>query len=311
MKKAIKMIHPKSHDKVGAFFEISGFVPISWLKNSYGLSNSILLDFIDINGKAFIGSSASVFPNLGWFSKYKKRMRFKASVQFDQINAPFIIESQGMITLRFRGQDKGQEFFLPINIIGSNPNFVPDPKLTAKHKKIKETVLRHEREMEEYANKLNEIWKRREEKSGISEYKKDEYVYIQNQKLSWGIFNILEELDNIPENNPFAEEDLEIRKLEEQYQEVIEIEGPICGANILTYCGFHFIIYSNDHDRHLHVIHKGRMLNVRISFPEIMIDSYISGTLKSKDEKKIISFLKLPENFNKLKEEFSKKEKYI
>ncbi len=73
--------------------------------------------------------------------------------------------------------------------------------------------------------------------------------------------------------------------------------------------GFQFVVYSNDHDKHFHVIHKSRGIDARFSFPEIKLMNYkgFSNTISSKEEKVIIKFFKDQRNFEKLQDQFKKR----
>lgn len=122
---------------------------------------------------------------------------------------------------------------------------------------------------------FGEIWDRKQKKIDLSEYSGREYSLINDMNLNFGMFGIIEEsFADTSDKLSYEEEDLELQKLEEKYKDVIEIEGPLLGGNILQHCGFNFVIHSHDHDMHLHVIHKGRGVDIRIGFPELVILSY-------------------------------------
>lgn len=306
MEKTIKIKYPKPYEEVKHFFVVKGLVPFSWLDNDGYINNRVSLDILDIDGRTFIGRSIklsrSFLPRR--FFKKDRMVKFKDTIVLDKINMSFVAPSQGMITLRFTGTREGQNFFLPVKIKSTNPNFLPDKKLVEKHKIIGETVLRLDKEWKEYLKQLEEIMKRRSEKTGIDDYKNINYTYINDDNINFGVFGLLNDFEFDQKASSFFEEDQAIKQLEEKFKETIEINGPLLGANILVRDGFHFIKYSNDHGRHFHIIHKGRGLDVRMSFPGLIVESYKSGMLKSKDEKKLVSFLKQPNNFKKLEDAF-------
>ena len=70
------------------------------------------------------------------------------------------------------------------------------------------------------------------------------------------------------------------------------------------------MIYSNDHDRHFHVIHKEKGINARFSFPEIELINYKNTrtSINSKEKKAITNFFKDQTNFNKLEKEFQRRD---
>jgi hypothetical protein len=309
MKKQIKMKQPKPYQDVAINFVISGWVHKSWLDKGSSINDRLSLDFIDINGQTFFCTSINILPTTGWFLKFKNRLKFYGVFQISHYSSSFIIESQGRITLRLSGEKKEQQLFVPVIIKSSNPHFVPDIQIVERHSNVGQIVLQYEKEWIEYTQKFNEIWERRQKKSGIDEYPTETYNYVEDKNLFCGLMGILEGSNNsLHQKNLLAKEDLEIQELNEKYKETIKINGPLLGGNVLTYGGFHCIIHTNDHGKHLHVIHKGIGLDVRISFPKIEIESYKSGTLNSKQRKKIIKFLKYPENFKKLEEEFLRRD---
>ena len=73
--------------------------------------------------------------------------------------------------------------------------------------------------------------------------------------------------------------------------------------------GFELRVYSHDHDKHFHVIHKERGIDARFSFPEIVLINYKQSRnmISSKEENNIRVFFKKPEYFEKLQKEFEKR----
>ena len=73
--------------------------------------------------------------------------------------------------------------------------------------------------------------------------------------------------------------------------------------------GFEFRVHSDDHGKHFHVIHRGRGIDARFSFPEIELIDYkkLGNTIGRKEENNIRVFFKNPEYFEKLKGEFEKR----
>lgn len=123
------------------------------------------------------------------------------------------------------------------------------------------------------------------------------------------VFEILEKSSETFE--PFDEsyEDKQEKALKEKYKEAIKRRGPFFRGLVGTMDGFDFRVYSGDHEpKHFHVIHKGRGIDARFSFPDIELISYkgLSSTIGSKESKKIRELFKIPENFKRLSSEFQR-----
>lgn len=129
-------------------------------------------------------------------------------------------------------------------------------------------------------------------------------------ELAQELLGILEQSENdLNEEYPFIEEDLEEKKLKEKYKDAIKWRGPFFHGHITKMDGYEIRTYSNDHGSHFHVIHNGKRINARFSFPEIELINY-KNTKNSIDKKtidRIATFLLKPENFKKLEEDFKKR----
>ncbi len=276
MKDSIRMICPLPYQEVEPkFFVISGWIPESWLENGSRIDDRMFMDFIDIDGKTFIGSNANIVAGQSQMFEDKKYLKFYAQCQFSYINASFINKSQGLITIKLSAHKKDCQLFLPIVIKSPNPNFKADQALVEKHRRIGEMIMQYESDLREYYKGLERIQERRKLKSGIT--KEDESIYqnVPYWQLADGFLDIFEQTEeNINEDYPFIKEDLEEKCLEKKYKDAIEWQGPLCGGLIGMMNGFEFRTYSNDHDKHFHVIHKGRRINARFSYPEIELINF-------------------------------------
>lgn len=73
--------------------------------------------------------------------------------------------------------------------------------------------------------------------------------------------------------------------------------------------GFKFIVHSDDHDKHFHVIHRGDGVDARFSFPDIKLINYKNerNKINSRQENNIRAFFKNPYYFEKLKKEIERR----
>lgn len=128
------------------------------------------------------------------------------------------------------------------------------------------------------------------------------FPYIYDMYIVMNIRDILNE-------GPETKEDAIDKKLNElfiKYEYIINSKyQPKTGlAGKLN--GFEFRVYSNDHDMHFHIIHRGKGVNARYSFPEIELMNYknYKNIITSSQQAKIKEFFSDENNFNRLKKEF-------
>lgn len=309
--RGIKITSPKRYEQVGSSFSITGWVSTSWLRNGFGVNERLSLDLIDIDGQTFMGMSVGVVSTESWIVKFLKKKRISGEVTFGPMNGDFIVKSEGRITLRISGHKKNQDIFLPIIVRNKNPNFIPNSEIVKKHKKVGKMIIQYEKDLEVYYKRLEMIRKNRQEKNYISEEDASKYHYVNDFELIGSFLDLLgSTTQEVNKDYPFIDEDLEERMLEEKFKDALEWRGPLFGGVVGYMNGFEFRVHSHDHDRHLHIIHKGRGINARFSFPEIKLINYKKArtSIRSKEEKQIIDFLKKPEIFKKLDNEFAKRE---
>lgn len=308
-KKRIIVKQPKPYEEVGAQFVISGLVPKSWLDTGYGIDDRVFLDLIDINGQTFMGTSVPVSIKENCLLKFTKILPFYSIFQFSQFNVSFITKSQGRITLKLHGHKKDQQLFIPIIARNSNPNFKVDPEIRKKHKKIGKMIMRYEKDLLEYNKAWASIQERRKRKSGITEDDEKFYSYFNDWEVVGGLVQILGQPEDVNESYPLLEEDLAEKEIEKKYKDAIQWRGPLVGGVVGVMAGFEFRVYSNDHGKHFHVIHKGRGINARFSFPVIGLIDYknTKTSIRTKEKEMIVDFFKDPKNFHKLKEWFDKR----
>lgn len=304
--KEIKITSPKPFQNVGATFVISGKVPMSWLKTSYGFSRDISLELIDIKAQTILGSNVSV-GKITLLSKILGYVSFIEVFQFNQFNVGFIKESQGRMTIKLSGQnEKEQLIFIPIIVKELEPKEGVDQKILERHGKIGETIRQYEQDLKDYYKELAEIEANRKAKNDNKEL---HYLYGQNVEIATEILRILNDTEGDFDQYAYSEEDQREREIEEKYKDAIAWRGPLLRGIVSQFGGFELRVYSDDHDKHFHVIHKERGVNARFSFPEIQLINYKNSgnTISSKQEKKIREYCLQPEIFTKFVQEFKKR----
>ncbi len=293
MEEEIEIIQPKPYARVGAEFTLSGRIPKSWLKTSWGgMDYRVLGGFLDIDGFEF-ASTVTAYVQHGLFSVFKKKLYFSTTAQFSQFNVPFIAKSQGRIALKLSGHKESCDYFLPLIVDGFEPKDGVDPEIDGKHKNIGRKVLQYEADLKNYNKELAGIRK------GV----------VYDKEILEGVFEILDKPESSFSAFSESEEDKQEKALEEKYKDAIEWRGPLLRGIAGRMEGFEFRVYSGDHNpKHFHVIHKGRGIDARFSYPQIQLINYKgrSNTIGSKESNKISGFFGVAENLQKLDNEFQK-----
>jgi len=284
----VELIQPKPYGEVGLSFTIFGKVPKFWLRNNrYGLDISLMYD----NGREFLNESPKIIWNI--FSNFKRKIEFSCPINLHSYgNAKRVY--YGLI-VEITGDDK-QSFLFPLMLkISDTITEQKDEKEELKKSLLNSInkIIRNREDWEKYRNELSKIYESK----------------IGEKEILEGVFEILEQSDTNFEAFADSEEDLKEQELKEKYKEAISQHGPMFGAIIGRMAGFDFCVYSDDHDQHFHVVHRGRGVDARFSFPEIQLINYKNTRAKigSKEQKKIQDFLKNPPIFQKLENEFSKR----
>lgn len=303
----VHIISPKPFARIGGRFVLKGYVPKSWLETSYGLDNRVFLDFIDNKAQTFIGSSADVRKIRPWF--FKEKLLFQTIVQFDWINAPFIESSQGRINIKIEGHKKDCAFFLPLIINGFEPKSGVDADIEKRHRNMGNIIRQYEEDLKNYYKELSKIEdsRKQKEEAAVSGSSKD-YAYARMDKVGFEIMKILDESEDSSEDYLYKDEDRRQKELEERYKDALDWRGPLLHGLAAKLDGFEIRVYSNDHGKHFHVIHRGKNINARFSYPQMELMNYVSGTsINVRTARKISDFCKKPEILAKLEEEFSKR----
>lgn len=325
IRKKIKINEPKNFQPVGDTFVISGSVSKSWLKSDFGFRNDLSLELYDITGQCIMGSGI----NLGVSSKEVEEAKddaffnFSSVFQFSYLGSGFIEKSEGCMNIRLTGWNKkSQTIFIPVNVKYFEPKNGVSPEIRKKHKNMGRIIKRYEKDLIIYNKKWEKIFKSRHKKMYLGDEKDTQGQYINftnpdNWKILEGILGLFEEENKKNEKSKskytFSKEDKAEEKLNKKYKDVIEWRGPLLGGMIGNMDGFKFMVFSNDHDKHFHVVHKGRGVDARFSFPNIELINYKnSGNyISSKEKSRIINYFKIPENFKILEAEFVRREELL
>lgn len=289
---------PRPFGEVGIEFCISGLVPKDWIKDDIC---RVDLKLIDLDCHTILGSSISVNRPPRSIAPLVNRYSFFTRFKFHFANIPFLKKSQGRMAIQLSGDNgSNQSILIPFIVKGFEPKNGVDSEVTRKHKALSKTLLRYESDLREYNIRLSEICKRREDEYALN--KIDEVSassHITDEIILTDIFEILE-----------SEEDQEISALEESFREALDWIGPRCAGSVPGFNGFHFTVHSHDHDQHFHIIHKGKGVDARFSFPGIKLIDYkvVGRGIGSKEQKAIYKYFENEDRFNKLKSEFTKRE---
>lgn len=230
---------PQPLQEVDKKFYITGWVPISWFrKTEFGIDNLLGLDFINIKGQTFIGSSVRI--NLGSDSESQNKIRLKIVVSFEEHTCRIISQSFGRINIEFSGCNKGQKYYLPLIV----KDFVSpvDEKTIADHKDIEQLIKRNKRDYDVYtfeSLRMREacVYKFRPGNEIKNNVKIDVYDDILSSETGL-ISQPLESLDI--EITDHAKIDKLQNILNDKYREAIEWQGA-CGGGMdlipyLPYC---------------------------------------------------------------------------
>lgn len=306
---------PKPYQEIGAGFVVSGWVPQSWLFRNDGYQdNRIFTELIGIDCKIFGGDEIKVKRRRKQklSTKEKTRYYFSEIIQLNYFNVSFIESSQGRITLKLHGQNEDtQRIFIPLMVKQFEPKEGASEEIIKKHGKVGEIITQFRKDLKNYNNEMGMIMESREMKGKIFDDEKlNKYSYANDWEIVGGIYNILNEEEDSREEYLYSEEDKKQEELENKYKDAIAWRGQLYKILVGRMNGFEFRIYSNDHDKHFHVIHKGRKINARFSFPKIELMNYKNSknTINSKEEDKIRDFFKHTKNYKKLTKEFQRRD---
>lgn len=307
MQKSVIVTSPKPFQEIGAEFNLIGSVPESLLLTSFGVVDMRLFtEYIDIDGKTFMGGTIFVRKLPRLFSFLSKRCIFGQVEKFSWVNVGFIERSQGRITLKISGHEKVEPIYIPLVVKEFDPENGASAAVVEKHRRVGETIEKYKRDLKDYYAALTEINASRKAKDGG---KDPQYLYGKNVGIASQILKILNDSEEKFEEYEYSEEDKRERDLEEKYKDALQWRGPLFKGIVSQFGGFELRVYSDDHDKHFHVIHRGRGINARFSFPEMRLINYKNSksTIGSKEERQIRELCLKPEIFQKFEKEFQKR----
>ncbi len=288
----IEIITPKPLERLGLNFDLQVRIPIESLRSSSGnLDQRLFYSLLDSYGRPMMGGSLDV--PIDEISLSQGRVDLSVPVQLSSFDSHFLKASQGRITVKLMGWEEESAAHLPVIIEGFESLGGVDPSFDEKHRNVERTILQYREDLKHYAEESAKIRNSRVEDSSILE----------------DVFEIVEHTEEKFEPFKETDEDRELNALEEKYRDALDWRGPFLGASVGRMEGFEFRVYSNDHGQHFHVVHKGRGVDARFSFPEIELINYkgVVGKISSKEKNRIKEYFLKTENFERLRDEFKKR----
>ena len=272
-------------------FDVFGKVPKAWLSlGRYGLG----VDWLDANGNDLpsSGPNSTVIPTLFPWSK-KVGFRARADLSYFATSE----HPRGLILVIETHENNRHTHYLPVIVAGTSKIY--ESEHAALQEKLSETIkgiIQRKIEWDDYTKELATLRK----------------SIVNENEILGGVFEILDESDESFTPFTHSEEDEKEAALEEKYKKAIESRGPLFRGLAGKMDGFELRVYSDDHGRHFHIIHKGKGINARYSFPAMKLLSYVAPTtIGAKTERKLQEFCKRPNIFSKFELEFAKRTQTI
>lgn len=283
---SIQITTPQPFAVVGVKFDLVGKVPKSWLSyGKYGLG----VDWLEASGGHMMrsGPNVNIFPSI---FPWSRKVRFLAPVDlsyFDPCEHP-----RGLILVVETYQIR-RSYYLPVIVSGTNKAFDSEREMLKQNLSDSiSKITKQKEDLEKYNRELNQIQR----------------SVIESKEICEGLFEILEQSDDNFEPFTQSEEEKQEVELEEKYKDALAARGPFFRGVAGKMDGFAMHVYSDDHGQHFHVIHKGKGVDARFSFPEMRLLSYVTRmTIGAKTEKKIQEFCNRPNIFANLQNEFAKR----
>ncbi len=306
---SINVIDPKPFQEIDMRFPLVGWVSKEWLINIAGsVDNRLFVEYLDIDGKVFIGTTLYLHSKQSIFSIFTKKYFFgQMEGEIMQISYGAAQRSHGRITLQISGHDENsQSIFIPVIVKQFITDQTNDTVLIEKHANVGKKIIQYKNDLKEYYKELGSI---RASRKAKDDNKDPLYLHGENVSIAFAISKILEDSDESFGEYEYTEEDERERELGEKYKDALNWRGPLLGGLVSQFGGFELRVYSGDHDSHFHVIHKGKGVNARFSFPEMRLINYKNSrsTIGSNQEAKIREYCLNQEIFEKFEKEFKKR----
>lgn len=301
----IKIESPQPYAYIGAKFTISGWVHLSWFERDIsGLDWRIFIDYLALNVKTFMGTAPS--PKLDDQNTRGDKVRFSVDCGLVWSNIAFIQNSHGRITIKIESPNKNiSSIYLPLIVKQFEDEHTANPDVIKQHAGVGETEIRYRNDLKIYYEEITKVYDSRKAKDQGKSY---EYLYNEDTIVASDIFQLLEEEEGFEEYT-YSEEDKREEELNERFKDAIEWRGPLAGGIVSKFNGFELRVHSDDHDKHFHVIHKGKGVDARFSFPDMTLINYKNtrNTISGKIEKKIREYCLRPKIFEVFEKEFKKR----
>ncbi len=287
---------PQPYAAVGAKFIVEGWIHKSLLKSEFGGNDRrVFFDVLDIDCSAWrSGSDAQVKEKL--LSFLHGKVYFMGTFEFLNTDIEHLKKSQGRMTLQVSTGMNKNSTYIPIVISEFEPTGGVSADILARHPRIGEMTEKYTKDIENYKKETGRIWEKR--LAAEKETKANGVPGVDDRALAEDIFNIL---DGSP--------DEEMEALNKKYEAALKITGPFLRGAVGRMAGYLFIVYSDDHGKHFHVLHRGRGIDARFSYPEIQLLDYkrSKGKIRSNEIKAIQEYFKTHQNLERLKSQFAKR----
>lgn len=314
--KSIILQQPKFYQEVGAQFVVSGYIAKEWLYTDSGmLDNRIFIDLVDINGKSNWRSGEIIDIKISWLSKFRKKIWFSTTFQLYDNDVLYIEKSQGRMTIKIHGRRDTDVFFVPIIVKELEPIGGASSEIIDKHGKVEKIIAKYKNDLEDYYKELEAIRNTNPHKVNVTKGGQwNTIVNVEDEDILKSILEILSSSEEeYKEQYQLAKQAQKETALDEKYKEAIEWRGPLFGGAIMKWKGFIVTVHSHDHDSHFHVMHSGKGIDARFSFPQIELIDYKKATklISTKEEKAIQDLFKDKNLFDKLKNEIDRRPKTL
>jgi hypothetical protein len=301
----IEIDSPRPNDYIGANFTISGWVHLSWFEREAGSSDwRMLINYLGLDARTFMGTAPS--PILDDQNMKGDKVYFSIDCELTWANISFIQNSHARITIRIESPNKkNQPIYLPLIVKQFEDGVTNNTEIIEQHKHVGEMEMQYINDLKLYYKEMEKVYKSRKEKDEGRSY---EYLYNDAATVAFDMFEILDEEESL-EQYTYENEDKRENELYEKYKNALDWQGPLARGIVSEFNGFELRVYSDDHDKHFHVIHRGKKIDARFSFPEMTLLNYknTKNTISSKTEKKIREYCLKPEIYKVFEKEFSRR----